>query len=244
VIEIEPLSVEGTVLGYGRSTTTLASGKVLRPNVYVVAGALRPDGSDTGPAPLCSPNDPATVCGPNRTCALAVCAAPAQAEGMCFAAGPGVPGQACEQNWDCAVRSQCFEMGRDVPGCAVKTCLRFCNADADCAEAGALCNTSLACGLKVCSRPCDPRGAATTGCAAGLNCFIYSAESTDCACPGSRGAGVSGTACATDAQCGPGYLCVTPEGRCHPVCRRSDGACPTGTTCTALSGYTLYGACL
>ena len=239
-IEVEALAKTGENLGYGRTTAQVGGGNVARVEVRISPAAIRVTSGGTTPI-SCAPTNPAAACGPNMTCGLPSCAEGEPIDGLCFPAGPGLPGNVCVNNSDCGVGSQCFSFEAK---CQVRTCLRYCNADSDCGEVDSYCNTPLNCGARICSRPCDPTGTATTGCTSGLACFIYTGETTDCACPSSRAQGAVGATCTTDDQCAAGNVCVLPQGRCNPVCKRSAPACPTGTTCTALTGYTKYGACL
>ena len=181
--------------------------------------------------------------------------------GMCYAAGPGKPGDTCADNNECAPGSQCFTF--TAAGCSVMTCLRFCNNDdAMCGEQGAYCNVPIQCGttppFAACSRPCDPTGTGAVGCATGLSCFVYTGETTDCACAGQ---GDLGAACSQNsgcngeancAGCRAGLSCVVPtgsaagaSGACRPICALAAPACPSGTTCHAFEGSThlVYGFC-
>ena len=251
---VEPLDVAGTVLGYGEAEAAIEKEKVFKVTVLVTPGAVRPvQGMDGG----CDPYQPAIACGAGQTCGL-LCSAGQPAVGMCYVAGPALPGQTCTSNNDCSPGSQCFTFS--ASGCPVMTCLRFCDSDAACGEAGAYCNLTIPCGtdFTACSRPCDPTGIGTQGCAAGLACYVYSDETTDCACPG---LGTLGSACtqnqgcdgttATCAGCGAGLSCVVPSGTttgagvCRPICSLAAPACPSGTTCHAFAGSTrlLYGFC-
>jgi hypothetical protein len=265
VFEVEPVDENDTVLAYGIAEATIVKEKVFQVTVLVVPGALRPerqlDGGatdDGGESALaCDPYAPSTACGAGQTCGL-LCSATEPAVGMCYAGGPGKPGDVCASNNDCAPGSQCFTFS--AVGCQVMTCLRFCNHDdAACAETGAFCNVPIACGTTppflACSRPCDPTGAGTTGCAAGLGCFLYADETTDCACPGLGTAGASCTqnqGCNGEVGCGgcaAGLSCVIPtgatSGQCRPICTLASPSCPSGTTCTAFAGSTrkVYGFC-
>jgi hypothetical protein len=265
--EVEPLDLNGTALGYGKSSIAIAKNKVVDVSVLVVLGALRPehglDGGtavDGGPSQLsCDPYAPSTACGANQTCGL-LCGTDQPAIGMCYAAGPGRPGDACTSNNDCAPGSQCFTFS--ATGCSVMTCLRFCGSDAMCGEQAAYCNVPIQCGntppFAACSRPCDPTGTGTIGCATGLSCFVYTGETTDCACAGQ---GDLGAACSQNsgcngesgcAGCRAGLSCVVPtgsaagaSGACRPICSLAAPVCPTGTTCHAFQGSThlVYGFC-
>lgn len=265
--EVEPLDPLGTSLGYGKTDATIVKNKVFKVTVLVVPGAIRPErsidagaGDDGGTGSLnCDPYAPASACGPGQTCGL-LCAASEPAVGMCYAAGSGNPGDACAGNDDCRPGSQCFTFS--ATGCSVQTCLRFCNHDdSACAEQGAYCNVPIDCGstppFAACSRPCNPTLSANAGCAAGLDCFVYADETTDCAC---AGLGVEGSACTQNqgcngetgcAGCLAGLSCVVPAGDltgmgvCRPICSLAAPACATGTTCRAFAGSTslLYGFC-
>jgi hypothetical protein len=258
--EVEPLDVNGASLGYGRADASISKGKVFHVTVLVVVGALRPErGLDAGTSSLtCDPYAPELACGAGQTCGL-LCAADEPAIGMCYAAGVGKPGGTCASNNDCSTGSQCFTFV--AAGCQVMTCLRFCQTDSACGEQGAYCNVPIHCGntpdFAACSRPCDPTGSGTLGCATGLGCFVYPDETTDCAC---AGLGALGAACTqshgcnggTDcAGCSAGLSCVVPaggtsgDGVCRPICTLATPVCPSGTTCHAFDRSTrlLYGVC-
>ena len=245
--EVEPLDRNLASLGHGKSTVTIAKGKVVNVSVTID----------------CDPYAPALVCGANQTCGLS-CSADQPAVGLCYAAGPGKPGDSCASNTDCEPGSQCFTFSAKSVGCSVMTCLRFCNNDDSmCGEQGAYCNVPIPCGnsepFLACSRPCDPTGTGSVGCAAGLSCFVYSKETTDCAC---AGLGDMGAACTQNSACDSepsctggcraGLSCVVPtgsgagaSGACRPICTLAAPACPTGTTCRAFDGSTrlVYGFC-
>jgi hypothetical protein len=264
-VEVEPVDENDVVLGYGKAEATIVKEKVFKVAIQVVPGAVRPErqpdaGADVdggGSSLACDPYAPASACGDGQTCGL-LCNATDPAVGMCYTGGAGKPGDVCASNSDCAPGSQCFTFS--AVGCQVLTCLRFCNHDdAACAETGAFCNVPIACGTTppfvACSRPCDPTGAGTKGCATGLGCFVYADETTDCACPGLGTAGAACTqnqGCSGEAGCSgcaAGLSCVIPtgatSGQCRPVCTLAAPACPTGTACTAFAGSTrkVYGFC-
>jgi hypothetical protein len=266
--EVEPLDRSQASLGYGRSSVAISKGNVATVPVVVYAGAVRPerglDGgttSDAGESQLvCDPYVPAAACGNSKTCGL-LCSAGQPAVGMCYAAGAGKAGDTCASNNDCSAGSQCFTFS--AVGCSVMTCLRFCNhSDAACGEANAFCNVPIHCGttspdFAACSRPCDPTGSGTVGCATGLSCFVYAGETTDCACAGLGDVGAPCTqnsGCNGEAGCAgcrTGLSCVVPTGsttsagNCRPVCSLASPSCPSGTTCRAFSSSTrmLYGFC-
>jgi hypothetical protein len=289
---VEALDPQGVVLGYGQSQAVIAKGKVFRVTVYLESKAVRPpeldggtgldsgtvdvgagldgggpidgggrDARDSSSALACDPYQPALACGAGKTCGL-LCDPGKPAVGMCYAAGAGNPGSACDKNDDCLPGTQCFTFS--AVGCQVKTCLRFCNNDdAACGEPGAFCNVPIQCGTTTppflaCSRPCDPTGAASVGCAPGLTCFVYGDDTTDCAC---AGVGVVGATCTQNqgcsgelgcTGCAAGTSCVVPAGAgaaatgtCRPICRLAAPACPTGTTCIPFTNSTrkLFGFC-
>jgi hypothetical protein len=261
IFEVEPLNGNQVALGYGKALATIVKEKVFEVTVRVVPGAIRPEHDlDAGVGELsCDPYAPGSACGAGQTCGL-LCNAGEPAVGMCYAAGAGAPGSTCASNNDCLPGSQCFTFS--AVGCQVMTCLRFCNHDdGACAESGAYCNVPIKCGntpdFAACSRPCDPTGAGTTGCATGLGCFVYTDETTDCACPGT---GTLGAICSQNqgcngetgcAGCAAGLSCVVPTGGtpgsgvCRPICKLAAPACPTGTTCHAFDKSTrlLFGFC-
>lgn len=241
LIEVEALATNGESLGYGRATTTLLAGDTTRLEIRLFPSAIRVTSAGGTSALSCSPMNPAATCGPDRTCSLMSCLPGEHQEGICYPAGQGQPGAICVRNSDCPVGSQCFSF---TPTCAARTCLRYCLTDSDCNETGSRCDTVLSCGVRLCSRPCDPTGEGRTGCAPGLVCFIYTGESTDCSCEELREKGSVGAVCTSDEQCGPGMVCVLPRGTCNPVCDRTTAVCPTGLTCTPLTGYKKFGACL
>jgi hypothetical protein len=254
-IEVEPLSSSRSVLGYGKATVEIAEGKVSNVDVLVVPGAVRPaHGMDSGSL-ACDPYSPTTNCGGNQTCGL-ICDADQPSVSMCYLAGSAKPGEACSNNNDCEPGLQCFSF--IASGCSVRTCLRFCNSDdAACGEQAAYCNVPIQCGItpfQTCSRPCDPTGVGTGGCAAGLACFVYAGDTTDCACPGLGGVG---SPCTQNSGCGgsgcsgcqAGLSCVVPtggtSGTCRPICDLAALICPSGTSCHAFEKSTrkIFGFC-
>ncbi|HJX54247.1 MAG TPA: hypothetical protein VJ801_15885 [Polyangia bacterium] len=238
-LDVEPLDATQASLGRGTGGPyPLRVGQVTYATVYV--------------SPACDPMAPTEICGAGKTCAL-VCDQNSQPEMLCFPAGPMNPGDPCTYTTDCLPGSECFEF--NAPTCVtvaqpVKTCRQFCNIDSDCGAGS--CNSSVSCkttstSLHLCSRPCDPTGDATGGCAAGLLCFIYTGEVTDCACLDRSRVGAVGVSCTTDENCQPGLMCVDRGGSksCQTICQLSSPKCATGT-CTRLTNpdYQVFGACL
>lgn len=251
--EVEPLAKDGTTLAYGRTLAFVSRHEVNAVAVLVYPGTARPEQRQGGVMSdddlACAPHAPAEACGTdNRTCGV-LCSAD-QAVSMCYLAGPNAPGAACTSNRDCAPGTQCFPLG--AIACPVMTCLKFCSNDSECGDSNAFCNVPIPCGrrtFRACSRPCDPTLASNNGCAAGLGCFVYSGETTDCACPGTGG---TGAACTQNAGCASGLSCLLPTspdagatGVCRPVCKLAAPTCPSGTTCHAFedSSRRLYGVC-
>jgi len=265
-VGVSALDSTGAIRGYGSGSAKIARGETVRAAVVIVPGALPPERStnpdggvadggipDALPAPDggvgCSPAG-ALGCGPQATCALSCMNTGGKAT-QCTPAGNGVPGSICEDDSDCAVGSQCF-----VEACGVKVCRKYCSTNADCGGNGASCLTEIQCdgsaagsGHRICSQPCDPRGLAQTGCAAGLKCFVFPGEVADCDCVGATRIGTDGAACKTSDNCGPGLLCITmgADSRCRPICRHDTPTdCPADRSCETLVSPTLstYGACV
>lgn len=256
-IEVEALDSNKLVLGYGKDSQSLRVRQIVDATVTIVAGATRPRlGSDGGvgdggaPVLACEPNAPAAACGGDRTCALS-CGTDGSVVGMCIQAGSRRPGESCTDNGECEPGSQCFQFNCALEGQPIKTCQRFCTEDATCGS-GSRCNTAVPCGrfpaaFHICSLPCDPVGAAQSGCTTGLSCFVFSGENTGCACSGPSRIGRAGSLCNSNDDCQPGLMCVAQgeNKSCRPICRLASPTC-AGGTCTKLVNpdYQLFGACL
>jgi hypothetical protein len=204
----------------------------------------------------CSPTVPMS-CATGETCVVN-CELNA---GMCVMGGMRGPGEACNGNGDCMPGTQCFEFPSNATtGCTgTKVCLKFCDNDAGCpAPVLSRCLNPVLCGggaattYKTCSFACDPRGAATTGCPAGLTCFLYQTpsggeDSPDCGCREPTRTGTDGAVCTGSTNCAPGHVCNTMGTTrvCRRLCRMDSAAadCPTGT-CMALTNNTTYGVCI
>jgi hypothetical protein len=258
-VGVTPLNAAGLPIGYGRGSATINSGHTIEVKVAVTRGAMPPpppdggadvrDGGARDVVSVCEPTMPAS-CGPGRTCFVG-CVGGTTPAGMCTTAGAKMAGELCMRNEDCVAGTQCFTLGCGA-ATPPKVCLKFCDADTQCGAGK--CNTSIPCmtqptRYKVCSQACDPVGAATSGCAAGLSCFVFAGEVPDCDCIGPTRTGDNGAACTDSQQCKPGLICVTMGGAkaCRPLCRLSaPTTCAAGTTCTKLvePDFSTYGACI
>lgn len=145
-------------------------------------------------------------------------------------------------------------------------CERFCSSDMQCGAPRGQCIIQITTqqgvpiqGATTCSSNCNPLATTNGGaCPAGWKCGFFTigqADIVDCALPG---AGVHGTACNTDADCGAGTMCSTytvngvASKKCRRVCNRTGGgqecATITGTSCAGFVpgltvGGTEYGIC-
>jgi hypothetical protein len=254
-VAVTTLDATGASTGHGSQSQPIAKGDVTKVSVRVMRGGAPPGGPIDGRPPeptTCEPmtaiNNPA--CGPNQTC-IVKCRANGSTFGACTSPGTQPPGAICSD--DCELGSACFTFACD-PGPAVRTCLRSCTTDADCGEGR--CATAVPCSgqstpYRTCTRPCDPLGPATSGCASGLRCFLFGNEVPDCDCVGTRRTGVDGTPCADSDTCAPGLYCVSMGGAkaCRSLCRLDGSAtpCAGGRACARLmdpGGFTTYGACV
>jgi hypothetical protein len=148
-------------------------------------------------------------------------------------------GQACEALNGCARGQACADDG----------CVTLCYVGDECA-AGARCLPDPS-GLSVagrsvgqCAPPaCEPAG--DDACAIG--CSFYADGHT--ACRGRAGSGASGSACASDIDCGAGLACDEGTSRCSTYCRVSGTDCPSGAACLTAGravmaiGGVSYGYC-
>lgn len=134
-------------------------------------------------------------------------------------------------------------------GCAAAStkigiCRAYCRTDANCGNRS-YCELPLGTsGIYLCTEPCNPFGA---GCAAGLDCFAYDQEHTDCRIAGTKG---EGQACARPEDCQKGMACLGPAGgeACRFLCLRASPSCPNLKSCYTIQGprgtWPTYGACL
>jgi len=217
-----------------------------------------PDGKVTFTG--CAPAQPGS-CAPPQTCYVDC----TTQQGVCVQGGTRGSGEACNSNSDCMAGTQCFDFGC---GPNTKYCLKFCNADGDCAGSTAVgavsaCTDPVVCpamgstpavttSYKTCGFVCDPRGDGKKGCPAGLTCFLFNSgsggqDAPGCGCTALTQVGTDGAKCTTANDCAPGFLCDQMSG--GTVCRRlcqmaSPGDCPTGQACAALQNNATFGVCL
>jgi hypothetical protein len=254
-VRVTTLNATGGVTGSGLGSAAIDRSHVTKVPVTVTRGALPPKrdaGADAllfDAGPPCDPTMPASACGAGRTCVVA-CRPDDSNVGMCQMAGSKPPGALC--NDDCEQGSECFAFS--CGGAPVRSCLRLCSTDADCGGQGR-CATPVPCGAKTtpyrtCTRPCDPVAPATSGCAAGLSCFLFGDEVPDCDCVSAQRTGDDGAACVDSDSCRPGLFCVSMGGAkaCRPLCRLDamPAQCPGGRVCAKLVDppFTVYGACV
>jgi hypothetical protein len=264
---ITAFDARGCEIGTANALVTIRKGALneaivpLAPETKCTGDAGAPDLGPGSTFPGCDLTAAATACPAPQTCAIN-CQSRAN---VCAAAGTVPAGGACRVDAGCAAGSQCFGYG-NIGCAAVQLCLRYCNTDSDCASLagsagpGSFCRDPVNCGgvttaYHTCSFSCDPTAAAATagatGCPAGLACVIPSSmDHVDCTCPEATRTGKENAACTATSQCAPGFLC---EQTCRAICRcdAQNGACtaandcPTAsTTCTPVSGQTIYGVCL
>ncbi len=133
-----------------------------------------------------------------------------------------------------------------------KRCEQFCSGDMQCAQPRGKCIIQIKnqqtgmdiVGAVTCSSNCNPLATTNGGaCPASWKCGFFTIGATDivdCALPG---AGVQGTPCTSDAQCGPGTMCSTfttggvSTQACRRVCNKTGG----GQECAAVGGTSCFG---
>ena len=245
----------------GTVAATIDKGGVARATVTVAPSScnVTPDGGipDTMTTfPGCDPAVPGS-CPATQTCYVDC----SNEMGRCVPGGAKGPGELCTSNNDCAPGTQCFDF--NCPS-TTRVCLKFCAGDDACAalstaEGTSTCRDPVFCpaltSYKTCGFVCDPRGTATSGCPAGLNCFLFAdqaggQDSPSCGCPAATRVGTDGTPCTASEQCAPGFICdqMTAGQFCRRLCKMNDatasgGDCPGTQTCTALTNNTVFGVC-
>lgn len=250
-VAVTPKNGAGAELGYGVATAAIDPGHVTRVQVIVdptkkrpPTGLKRADGGVDAMEPSCDPVSP-TACGAGMSCDFN-CDNSGHLAPMCHAAGSIARTQVCRTRGDCVVGAECLT---DV--CGVSTCQQLCRTDNDCAGVtGSRCllQSDVPCGgtptgIRICSEPCEPTGAATAGCAQGLVCIIVDVtnELTRCECPSTRGMRKEGEAC-TAGECSPGLVC--DNATCRKLCRQDATVpCATPQRCVVPSGWRSWGVC-
>jgi hypothetical protein len=216
---------------------------------------------DLGPTDLgtsCS-ESPCRLVSPQCGCSGGLACSISGTVRACATAGTGAVGAACGTALPrCAAGNLCVGVSTTTTTAA---CEHFCNSDADCTGAGALCLLTLddgtgasIPGVTLCSLSCNL--ATNTGCPSGSACRLYS-ESAGAGrslthCAGPAGTGTEGALCTTDAECIAGYTCAdTGYGNeCTQWCNYTTGTgCALGYTCAPFSvavviGSTEYGVCI
>jgi hypothetical protein len=272
MFDVTAFDTRGCTLAQGAATITIRKGSIVEGTVPLAVSALpcpadggAPDAVEagTGVAPFAGCNPVSVDCPSGDTCQVDC----TTRNNECVPAGKVAPAGVCQSTADCEPGAQCFDYGS--LGCAVKLCLHFCGSDTDCAMAGNLttataasCRNPVTCSAatayRTCTTSCDPTAIAVSergGCAAGLACVMTGDDRDDCACPAASRTGREGASCASASNCAPGLICNAVSGvaTCRSVCRcdesggrcATNGACPTaGTSCTPVTGQTVYGVCL
>jgi len=244
-------------LAGGSVTANIVKGGTAQATVTLTAAgcpATSDGGADVAPSfPGCNPAV-AGSCPATQTCYVNC----TSRMGECVPGGTKGPGQSCTSNNDCAPGTQCFDFNCPT---TTRVCLKFCAGDDACtAMSGpggvSTCRDPVLCPdmttYKTCGFACDPRGTATVGCPAGLNCFLFAdpaggEDSPSCGCPAPTRVGTDGTACTASSDCAPGFICDQMTGGlfCRRLCKMgSAGDCSGTTTCTALANNSVYGVCL
>lgn len=206
---------------------------------------LRPDprdllGADLKP-PICTVF-PQSGCNAGEKCTLV------GSGSMCATDGSKAVGAQCGPSTDdCVKGSLCTAENNSFSECRA-----FCAVDNDCAQApvngiGGKCIVTLQGNAqKLCTVPCDPTYVKRTssGCASATNigCEAFGltggGQATDCTI---RGTGGDGADCATNgnADCAPGFTCVSVMVSASSTVKKCRGVCRVNTVsdCSGLSGY-------
>jgi len=245
----------------GMASATIDKGGTTQTTVALTPSScdVSPDGGTPDAVTTFPGCDPAVVgsCPATQTCYVDC----ANEMGRCVPGGSKGPGELCTSNNDCVPGTQCFDFGCST---TTRVCLKFCSGDDACAAmstaaGSSTCRDPVFCPAmttyKTCGFACDPRGTATVGCPAGLNCFLFAApaggqDSPSCGCPAATRVGTDGTPCTTSEQCAPGFLCdqMTAGQFCRRLCKMdsagdSAGDCPGTQACSALANNTAFGVC-
>jgi hypothetical protein len=163
---------------------------------------------------------------------------------VCDPAGSAQRGQSCNLDStgadNCTAGTVCTNEGNNLTQCRA-----FCQTDADCG-AGSYCYFQLDSGsYSLCTQPCNAEPPAQQGCEAGLSCFAFYDEYTDCTSPGT---GAPGDQCGSAFDCDTAETCIFSQGSgfCAQICQ-SVGDCPNGFGCYNVNGpdgtWPDYGYC-
>jgi hypothetical protein len=268
-VAIVAFDTAGCGVGTGQATTDITKGGVGEVRIEIArsatclgrdGGAGMDAGPEVPPFPGCDPAVAASCPMANQTCHVNC----AMGRGTCTAGGAAPAGSFCQTNADCMPGTQCFDYAVTGGQCAVKVCLKFCKGDGDCAGAtdggmgaAGVCQGDVQCGgtstgHKTCTFNCDPRGTATTattGCPAGLHCFVVGdMDQVDCGCRENTRTKIVGETCVNATDCEPGLICnlMGATRTCRKICKRSEAGadCATGQTCEMLTNDMIYGVCL
>lgn len=167
-------------------------------------------------------------CGGTTKCSV-IDEATGEADCVTIGENPLVAWSRCNSDADCGAGTWCDHY--------TETCRRICNGVSDCAP-NAQCvpakqkdNKTEIPGLKVCTAHCNPETVAP--CGPSVTCeYNLSLSEFDCYASGNLTEGVD---CVVAADCEPGLLCVTLNGKttCEPWCHPPDSMkvnakCPAG----------------
>jgi hypothetical protein len=240
----------GTTGGAGGNTTTGGAA-----NTGGAGGGGSPLGGTAGVAG--SAGAPACTLVPQSGCPGGACDLGSGGTACRTVTTPGTEASTCATMNDCAAGYLC-----------TGSCMRYCETDGQCDAPGGLCVISiysggvLVPGVTVCSQNCDPLTAQS--CPTGWGCGVYrTADARSFSACHTVGAGTQGSTCTYDADCSPGYGCITitnaGTGDAGPTTTQSclaycvssptPTACPGTTTCRqfstpAVMGTSTYGICL
>jgi hypothetical protein len=226
--------------GSGGATTTSAGGAGGGATTTSAGG-----GGVGGGAPdagVCA-EQPCKLVGPQCGCAAGKACVPTQAGARtCNLAGNVAWGGECDgATKRCQAGYDCVATG------ATGTCMKFCDADAQCTAPGGICTIQLVdgnqqpiAGAVVCSPNCDPT--TNTGCpVAGTGCTLGQEQAGQkrffSLCDGTGAAG-QGQACTKDSDCKAMYGCFTNAQQkqvCLEWCNAAKQSCPGGLQCVPLS---------
>jgi hypothetical protein len=184
-------------------------------------------------------------------CGAEACAVQESGARACVMSGAGTTGSPCTTFDSCAAGLYCAALPTGE-----RQCTPFCEADTDCAGAGAVCIRDTTDGIvQACSFDCDLRS--QTGCPAMAYCTPLNNPAggivTDCRGP--AGSGGRGSNCSSTADCRRGFTCGRESAgaslTCLQWCRagrdtdcdRSSDDCVTGSPEIRV-GSQEYGICV